>query len=120
MAASILGALAVAVGAFGAHSLKDILTENGRTDTFKTAVEYHFYHALALLFLGVLMRTKYPNSTIFTFSAYAWFLGILLFSGSLYTLSVLNIPSLGMVTPFGGTFFILGWLLLFLGIKKAG
>ena len=106
--ATVLGALGVMIGAFGAHGLKPILVENDRLDTFETAVDYHFYHTFALLFLALLLRSKFPNSVIFSFAALAWFLGILIFSGSLYILSITNVSVLGAITPVGGVFFIAG------------
>lgn len=108
--AAISGALAVAIGAFGAHILQDLLAQNDRLDTFDTASQYHFYHTIALLIIGLLMRDS--NDGILKRSAMAFVLGILIFSGSLYTLSVTNITFLGAITPIGGILFIIGWALL--------
>lgn len=114
--AGILGAISVGIGAFGAHSLQDTLTANGRMDTFETAVKYQFYHTLALFLLGILMMNSDQN--YFNYAAYAFIAGILIFSGSLYTLSLTNITKLGAITPIGGLGFILGWIFLVLGVSK--
>ncbi|WP_226391033.1 DUF423 domain-containing protein [Penaeicola halotolerans] len=114
--AAILGFLAVSIGAFGAHALEATLTENGRLDTFETAVKYHFYHALALLLVGLLMRDH--DSKYLSYAAISFVMGIVIFSGSLYTLSLTNIRILGAITPIGGVGFILGWIFIFLGFWK--
>ncbi|HNP19925.1 MAG TPA: DUF423 domain-containing protein [Fulvivirga sp.] len=114
--AAIFGALAVAIGAFGAHGLKSFLIEAGRLDTFKTAVEYQFYHTLALLFIGVLQTQN--DSKKLKWAAFAMTAGIIVFSGSLYVLCVSGLGILGAITPIGGLFFIAGWVLLILNAKK--
>lgn len=86
--ASGLGFLAVALGAFGAHALKPLLTASGRTDTFELAVRYHFYHTLAMLGVAILMN-KFSISTL-KISALLFLIGIILFSGSLYALCLLE------------------------------
>ncbi|WP_373521200.1 DUF423 domain-containing protein [Aquiflexum sp.] len=115
--AGILGGLAVSIGAFGAHGLEAILVSNGRTETFETAVKYHFYHALAILAVGVWQRfeptTKRLNSAVWMF-----LVGILIFSGSLYVLSLTGISWLGAITPIGGIAFILGWVLVVVSAKN--
>jgi uncharacterized membrane protein YgdD (TMEM256/DUF423 family) len=114
----ISGALAVGLGAFGAHGLEAILVQNGRLDTFQTAVNYHFYHTLALLGIGILASVK-PQWKGFSFTAWCMILGILIFSGSLYVLSLTGITWLGAITPLGGLSFILGWSsLVYLSIKN--
>jgi len=114
----ISGALAVALGAFGAHGLEAILIENGRLDTFQTAVNYHFYHTLALLGIGILASVK-PQWKGFSFTAWCMVLGILIFSGSLYVLSLTGITWLGATAPLGGLSFILGWCsIVYLSIKN--
>ncbi|MEN2283650.1 DUF423 domain-containing protein [Algoriphagus sp. SE2] len=112
MIAGLSGALAVGLGAFGAHGLEEVLTANGRTETFETAVKYHFYHTLALTLIGLIMlvRTKWKS---LHFSALCMIGGIVIFPGSLYILSLTGITWWGAVTPLGGVFFILGWLGLF-------
>jgi uncharacterized membrane protein YgdD (TMEM256/DUF423 family) len=114
----IVGALAVGLGAFGAHGLKGILSEN-QLQTYATGVTYHFYHALSLF--GVLLFNWISPSKWFKRSAYCFIIGITLFSGSLYLLSTREIIGLtsyrwlGPITPIGGVFFIAGWLLLSIG-----
>lgn len=116
--AAILGVLSVAIGAFGAHSLKEFLVSEGRLDTFETAVTYQFYHTLALFGIGILM-TKYEIKMLKN-AALSMITGIVIFSGSLYVLCFTGIKVLGAITPFGGVAFILGWIFLFLATKKAG
>lgn len=111
MTASVLLALAVALGAFGAHGLKSQLSSE-MMQTYKTGVEYHFYHALGLLLLGIL-AISFPSELI-KWSAILLTVGIILFSGSLYALAVSGIKWLGAITPIGGLSFIAGWVLLFL------
>ena len=114
----ISGTLAVGLGAFGAHGLEAILVENGRLDTFETAVNYHFYHTLALFGIGILALIK-PSWKGFSFTAWCMILGILIFSGSLYVLSLTGITWLGATAPLGGLSFILGWCsLVYLSIKN--
>lgn len=112
--AAIFGAIAVGIGAFGAHGLKSMLEASGRLETFETAVKYHFYHSLALFILGVLALAK-PNWKRLNMSFWGFTLGILIFSGSLYVLCLSGITWLGAVTPLGGVAFIIGWLGLFWG-----
>lgn len=107
--AAIFGALAVGIGAFGAHGLKPMLESSGRLETFETAVKYHFYHALALLALGIWTSVK-PELKKTALSFWGFSLGILVFSGSLYTLCLTGVTWLGAVTPLGGVAFIVGWL----------
>jgi uncharacterized membrane protein YgdD (TMEM256/DUF423 family) len=114
--ASFLGALAVVLGAFGAHGLKSKLDEYS-IGIFQTGVSYHFIHVGALLLMG-LLATKYPGSLL-QWAAICMLAGILFFSGSLYLLatrSLLGIESwssfLGPITPIGGLFLIIGWMLL--------
>ena len=109
--AAVLLALAVGLGAFGAHGLRARLDAN-HLDIYKTAVLYHFLHALGLLIVSVLPKTgtlsaEAANSVCWLLAA-----GILIFSGSLYALAVTGVDVLGAITPFGGVAFIVGWLLL--------
>lgn len=116
--AGISGALAVGLGAFGAHSLEALLIQNGRLDTFQTAVNYHFYHTLALVGIGALASVK-PDWKGISFATWSMVLGILIFSGSLYVLSLTGITWLGAITPLGGLSFILGWSsLVYLSFKN--
>ena len=115
MTASFLLALAVALGAFGAHGLKSQLS-NDMIQTYKTGVDYHFYHALGLLLIGIL-AVSFP-SELMKWSAILLTAGIILLSGSLYVLAVSGIKWLGAITPIGGLSFIAGWVLLFLAVWK--
>lgn len=115
MTASILLALAVAIGAFGAHGLKAHLSSE-MLQTYKTGVEYHFYHALGLLLIGVL-SISYPSSLL-NWSAILLVIGIVLFSGSLYVLAITGIKWIGAITPLGGLSFIAGWIFLLVAVWK--
>ncbi len=97
--------LAVALGAFGAHALRDTLTANNTTEVWKTAVLYHFVHALALLVLATLPGAGRLPAGLFI-------AGIVLFSGSLYLLALTNLKWLGPITPLGELCFLVGWLCL--------
>lgn len=102
---------AVLFGAFGAHALNDLLIENNRLGVFETASRYHFYHGVALIILGMLMHIY--NGLKFQAAIYVtFFLGVLLFSGSLYCLAILNLAWLGAIAPIGGTLLLCGWGLL--------
>jgi len=115
--ASISGALAVGLGAFGAHALKSKLEASNLLSTYQTAVQYHFYHTLLLLVLGLVMYKI--DSPWLSYSSYLTISGLLLFSGSLYALSLTNVRWLGAITPIGGLCFILGWLFLLLAVLKS-
>ena len=106
---SLSGGLAVALGAFGAHALKDRLTPD-LLQTFETGVRYHMYHALALLAVAWAI-SRWPESSAGT-AGWAFIIGIVVFSGSLYILSFTGMRWLGAITPIGGVAFLLGWLLL--------
>ncbi|MCH7815834.1 MAG: DUF423 domain-containing protein [Proteobacteria bacterium] len=108
--ASINGFLAVALGAFAAHALRERLSSE-LLNTFQTAVQYHMYHALALFGVGLLLM-NYPNATLPRISGYLFLLGIVLFSGSLYILSVSGIRWLGAITPLGGVSLLAAWACL--------
>ena len=107
-------ALSVIMGAFGAHALKDRLGEYA--STYDKAVLYQMFHSLAILFIALL--GYYLNTDNFNIVIWMFVLGILLFSGSLFVLSISGIKWLGAITPIGGTLFIIGWLLAFLKILK--
>ena len=109
--AAVFLALAVGLGAFGAHGVKARLDAN-HFDIYKTAVLYHFLHALGLLVVSVLPKTGTISAE--SANSVCWLLaaGILIFSGSLYVLAVTGIDMLGAITPFGGVAFIAGWVLL--------
>ncbi|MCX6148259.1 MAG: DUF423 domain-containing protein [Candidatus Kapabacteria bacterium] len=110
--------LAVLFGAFGAHALHNILMQNSTLDTFETAVRYHFYHSFAILIVAIFYeRMQIKNLRI---AFYLFSLGIIVFSGSLYILSLTNILILGAITPIGGLCFLIGWglvLISFWGSK---
>lgn len=116
IAGALFGGTAVALGAFGAHGLKNILTEENLR-VFHTGVEYQFYHALALLVAGIIAE-RFPASFM-NWAGNLFIAGILLFSGSLYGLA--TVPGLmwmGIVTPFGGLCFIAGWVMMLLSFLK--
>lgn len=119
--AAIIGALSVALGAFGAHALKEKLSPDALA-VYETAVRYQFYHVFALLAAGILYK-EYPNKWINN-AGKLFILGIIIFCGSLYLLTAFkvmdneNMNWMGAITPFGGLSFILGWLFLVLGISK--
>jgi len=103
--ASVLGFLAVALGAFGAHSLKDLLARNETTSIWEKAVFYQFIHTVMLFVLAG--RTPLRTGPWFSF-----LIGIIIFSGSLYLLAITNVKWLGAITPLGGLSFLVGWLWL--------
>ena len=116
--ASFSGMLAVGLGAFGAHALKALLLQNNRVDTYELAVRYHFYHTLALLAIAILMDRL--NTRWLGYAAASMLVGIILFSGSLYLLALLNETAFAIATPFGGVFLLMGWGFLFYsGWKKS-
>ena len=115
MTASAMLALAVGFGAFSAHALKSQISAE-MMQVFKTGVEYHFYHALGLLFIGII--PDFLTSRFLNWSAILITAGIILFSGSLYILAITGIKWLGAITPLGGIGFILGWTLLFVAVLK--
>jgi uncharacterized membrane protein YgdD (TMEM256/DUF423 family) len=104
--AAALCFLAVALGAFGAHALKETLQVHGMTDVWNKAVLYHFVHAIALFMLA------FFTSSSTRASWWLLFAGILLFSGSLYIMALSNLRWLGAITPLGGLCFLAGWVWL--------
>jgi uncharacterized membrane protein YgdD (TMEM256/DUF423 family) len=116
--ASVMGFLGVAIGAFGAHSLAAHFKAHPESEpSFKTGVQYHFYHALALL--AVAWATgRWPLSGLIVVGGWLFVLGIMLFSGSLYTLTLTGNRKLGMITPLGGLAFLAGWVCLLLGVLQ--
>jgi len=105
--AALMGFLAVALGAFGAHGLKDLLVRNETTAIWEKAVFYHFVHTVMLMVLA--MRSPLHRGPWVGF-----LLGILIFSGSLYVMAVTNVRWLGAITPLGGVSFLVGWAWLVL------
>ncbi len=114
--ASILGALGVAGGAFAAHALKGKLTETA-LGSFETGIRYQMYHAIALLLVAILIA-QYPEIKGLAIVGWCFVAGIVLFSGSLYGLSLMGIKALGPVTPLGGVAFIAGWIVLAISSAK--
>ncbi len=117
--AAVYGFLAVGLGAFGAHYLKSRISEK-MLNVYQTGVQYQFYHALALLMLGVLLHKEGGLSPVYLGrSAYLFTAGVLLFSGSLYILALGGPRWLGPVTPLGGVCLLLAWAtLLFAALQK--
>jgi len=114
--AALSGFIAVSIGAFGAHAWKVLLIENEGVDMFKTASQYHFIHTLALLAMVILslkITSKYLQ-----YASYAFALGIILFSGSLYLMALLQWTFLGPVTPIGGLLLLAGWFLIAIAAFK--
>ena len=109
LAASILGLTGVTLGAFGAHALKDTLILHASLTTWQTAVLYHLVHSVALL---VIAGWPLAGSAMMEWAARCWTLGVILFSGSLYWLSLGGPKFLGPITPLGGLAFLLGWALV--------
>ena len=114
--AIVFGALAVVIGAFGAHGLKDLLLSNNRLDVYEKAVMYQFFHTFALLFTAFLMRSF--SSKYLIWAARFFTMGIFVFSGSLYALAITNFTVLGAITPVGGVCFILGWIFLYVFVSS--
>ena len=108
--------LAIMLGAFAAHAIKETLSER-MLAIFNTAVDYHLYHALGLILLGLLM-TQLPASKALTIAMYLMLFGIVVFCGSLYALSLSGITKLGMITPIGGIAFIAAWAFIFIAFVK--
>ena len=119
--AFLLGGVAVALGAFGAHALKRVAPE-AAVNIFETGVRYQFYHVFALALTGILYRDFSNKWTLWAGDLFI--IGIILFSGSLYILTWLKASSrngldwVGIITPFGGLAFIAGWLCMFMGMYK--
>jgi uncharacterized membrane protein YgdD (TMEM256/DUF423 family) len=114
LAAGALGLTGVALGAMGAHALKATLIERGMTQAWETAARYHLFHAVALLGLAAWQRAGGPDSleTRETWIGGLWVAGVILFSGSLYGLALGGPRWLGPVTPLGGVFMMIGWVLV--------
>jgi len=108
---ALLGGLAVGLGAFASHGLREQLSDRALA-IFETGVRYQMYHALALLLVGLWLSRAEAGRSLLTGAGIAYLIGILIFSGSLYVLSLTNIKVLGAITPLGGVAFIAGWGLL--------
>ena len=117
--AAVAAILGIALGAFGAHALEERLAASFHTSTWDTAVFYHLVHAVALFVLGVWM-SSHAKSPHIVRAAYYWIAGILLFSGSLYSISLGAPKWLGAITPLGGLSFMIGWVFVALTAWKSG
>ncbi|MCA9143723.1 MAG: DUF423 domain-containing protein [Planctomycetaceae bacterium] len=125
IAGAVLGGLSVALGAFGAHSLREAVTQWGlepaeqlkRLENWEVAARYQMYHALALLALGLLARQR--SSPCLTFSAMFFVVGTCIFSGCLYALVLTGTKILGAIVPIGGTCLIVGWILFAIVAAKS-
>lgn len=111
-----LAGLSVALGAFGAHILESKL-EPKYLDTWGKAVTYQMLHAVGLLIVGILLG-KVHSSSLLSWSGWLMFIGVVLFSGSLYVLSITKISMLGAITPLGGVAFIAAWVLIVIAAAK--
>lgn len=114
---AVAAALAVALGAFGAHGLRQRLSPD-LLAVFQTGVQYHFYHALGLLVAGLIAQ-QLPAASLVRWSGGLMIAGIVLFSGALYVLAVTGIRALGAIAPIGGTAFIVAWVILAIAIVRA-
>jgi len=109
-------ALAIVLGAFAAHAIQDTLSER-MLAVFNTAVDYHLYHALGLIVIGLLISKCFTSKAL-RLAVYLMLFGIIVFCGSLYALSLTGITKFGMITPIGGIAFIIAWLLVFSAFIK--
>lgn len=119
MTGGIIALLAVALGAFGAHALEDILTKNDYKDVWETGVTYQMSHGLGIILIGILMsKNLLGESKLLNWAGNLLLIGTILFSGSLYVLSLSGVKVLGAITPIGGVCFLAGWILFILAAKK--
>lgn len=118
VAGAVCMALAVVLGAFGAHALKNRLPAD-LLAVYHTGVEYHFYHALGLLLIGVIAGF-YPQASGVQWAGALLLAGIVVFSGSLYALALSGVRVLGAITPLGGVAFIAGWITLAMSVWRVG
>ncbi|MGE7997510.1 DUF423 domain-containing protein [Lysinibacillus sp. NPDC093190] len=110
---AIMACLGVVLGAFGAHALKEKFASPHYATIWETAVQYHMYHALGLLGLGILSSDALLGaSSMLSWAGYLMLAGIVFFSGSLYVLAVTGVKKLGAITPIGGMLFIVAWVLV--------
>jgi uncharacterized membrane protein YgdD (TMEM256/DUF423 family) len=115
--ATILGFLGVAIGAIGAHALKNILQSVGKIEQFETANRYHWYHLFAIIACFVLNKL-FPNE-LFVWSNWFFIAGIVLFSGSLYAYSLTGTKIFAHITPFGGLMYLVAWVLAAVAVVKS-
>jgi uncharacterized membrane protein YgdD (TMEM256/DUF423 family) len=114
---SLLAFAGVAVGAFGAHALKHVLSIEA-ISAYQTGVNYHMWHAIGLFCIG--LRLQSHNSKQLTYAGWLMLAGVLLFSGSLYLLAITGFRWLGMITPLGGMSFLCAWFLVCLATRQSG
>lgn len=119
IAGAVNALLSVAFGAFGAHMLEGRVADK-YLDTWQTAVQYQMFHAAGLMIVGILMSSSLIGTLgSLSWAGYLMLAGIIIFSGSLYVLSLTGISILGAVTPIGGVAFIAGWIMLIVAASKA-
>lgn len=119
IAGAINALLSVAFGAFGAHMLEGRVADK-YLDTWQTAVQYQMFHAVGLMVVGILMSSSLIGTLgSLSWAGYLMLAGIIIFSGSLYVLSLTGISILGAITPIGGVAFIAGWIMLIVAASKA-
>ncbi|OIJ21832.1 hypothetical protein BKP45_03815 [Anaerobacillus alkalidiazotrophicus] len=114
---SINMAIAVGLGAFGAHGLQPKLTEK-MFNIYQTGVQYHMIHAVAIILVAII-SDRLGDPTILSWAGWSFVLGVIFFSGSLYVLSISGVKILGAITPIGGILFIVGWMLLAFSAAKS-
>lgn len=114
---AVLGALAVAIGAFGAHGLKAMVTPDLLAN-FETGARYHMYHALAIVAVALVIA-RYPAASLAPVAGWLFLAGIVIFSGSLYLMALTGMRWLGAITPIGGVALIGGWVCLALSVARA-
>ncbi len=120
--AAIIAALGVVLGAFGAHKLQEIITDQKLLNSWETGVRYQMFHAIGIALVGIIQSQF--KAKIFNTSIILFLLGIILFSGSIYTLVLLKATSsiglggLGIITPIGGVLLVLAWVLTAIGLTK--
>ena len=113
--ASILGFMSIILGAFGAHLLEDYLIFSDKLNSFETAVKYQFYHVFFLMILGLCYDQF--NKSLIKYAFLSVLMGVFLFSGSLYVICLTNNNMFGILTPFGGFFLIIAWLLFLFSMR---
>lgn len=113
---ALLAGLSIALGAFGAHAFKVVLQKAGNLETYETAARYQMYGALTLILVGILID-KIPHKFL-TWAGYAFIVGTIIFSGSLYLICATGVKTWGAVAPIGGTSLMVGWVLFFMGVGK--
>ncbi len=117
LAGAFLAFTGVAAGAFGAHALKQKL-QLDMLNAFEIGVRYQMYHALALIALGILYSNSNYSNSVMSASGWSFIVGTFIFSGSLYMLAMSGVRLWGAVTPIGGVFLLIGWLLFAIGVYK--